>query len=98
MPEPTNVIIVGAKSATLGTGDYITFRNFTKGGVRTVQCTSAGEAVVTDPPSDWEEGDSIAVAVQGKYIYGRTYTVEKGGLNKNMGTLSADTGDSAINL
>ena len=102
MAAPVRPITLGARSATLGIGDFIIFRNFTNGGVRRVRCNASGEAVVKDPPANWANGDTILVEVQGKYRKGTTATVSAGGINVNLGTMAAgdqnDADTAALNL
>jgi len=98
MPTQTTPLTIAAKSSTLGTGDYIVFTNLTHGTKKKVQCNSKGEAVVDNPPSDWAIGDTILIEVFGKYNSGTTQAIGKGGVQKDLGTLSEDTNTVDVSL
>lgn len=98
MPEPQKAVVVGAKHATLGVGDYVTFRNLSRSGKVTEQCNSSGEAIVKNVPSGWTNKDVISATVQGKYTKGVQGIITKGGLKLNFGTLTAYTATVAVDL
>lgn len=95
---PSNPVVIGTKSDSLTAGDYVTFRNITRSSVRRVQCNSSGEAVLENVPSDWANGDTVIIEVYGRINKGTSTTITKGGINTNLGTLSADSTSAAVNL
>jgi len=98
MPTTQIPITIAAKSSTLGAGDYITFQNLTRGGKRTVKCSSKGEAAINNPPNTWVDGDVILIQVSGKYNKGAQATIHEGGIRYDLGTLSEDTTTVAVSL
>lgn len=90
MPTPTKPVLVGGKSASLGAGDYVIFRNLTNGSTMIGKCDSNGQVVIDNVPSTWSEGNTISIEVQGRYAKGSTKTITKGGVSVDFGTLTAD--------
>ena len=95
MPTTIQPMVLGAKSTQLTDGVPVTFNNLTRGGKVTI-LASGGEAVTTQ--DNWVTGDEILIQVIGKYNSSTKVTSTKGGVSKNLGTLSEDASTPGINL
>uniref|UniRef100_A0A6M3LHU2 Uncharacterized protein n=1 Tax=viral metagenome TaxID=1070528 RepID=A0A6M3LHU2_9ZZZZ len=98
MPTKIQPVGIAAKSSSLGVNDRVTFINLTKGGKQVIRCNSSGEAVIESFPEQWENGDVISIYVYGRYVKGTSGIIANGGLLVNLGTLSADSSSTLVNL
>lgn len=98
MPTPQVPVTIGVKSSTLAAGDYIIFRNLTNGGKKIVKVTAKKEALIIGVPDDWVRDDVIMIELQGRANLGSSNTITKGGIKKDIGTVTAETGLGAVNL
>lgn len=90
--------VIGVRVSSGTAGEYVRFRNNTRGGVITGRLNSNKEVVVNPASSlNWQNDDEIQIEMTGRAKGVKVGTIKSGTLNTTL-SVSADTSSPGVSL